>query len=128
MFDFMFMTPEPVARFELPDLFGRQGLIIDTAGGMDDSLHPYETAVSHPEYNNGDWVIVASYDTEDEAYKGHEKWIKIMTADSLPVELIDISTASIARLRDDVCGNAFRKNPRTIDITPIEQKQLPEQI
>jgi hypothetical protein len=126
MFDFLFMQPKPIARFELPDLFGRQGLIIDTCGGMTDSLHSYETGVAHPEYNDGDWVIVESYDTENDARDGHEKWVKIMTADSLPAELMDISTSTIANMCETVGGNSFRRNPRTIDITPIEQRQLPE--
>jgi hypothetical protein len=126
MFDFLFMQPKPIARFELPDLFGRQGLIIDTCGGMTDSLHLYETAVAHPEYNDGDWVIVESYDTENDSRNGHEKWVKIMTADSLPAELMDVSTAVIANMCEVVGGNSFHRNPRTIDITPIEQRQLPE--
>lgn len=125
MFDFLYMQPEPLARFELPDVFGRQGLIIDTAGGMSDSLHPYETAVGHPEYNNGEWVIVEAYDTEEDARNGHEKWVKTMTGDSLPNELKDVSTATLARMLDEFDGT-FRRNPRTIDVTPDEQKQLPD--
>ena len=126
MFDFLYMQPKPIARFELPDVFGKQGLIIDTCGGMSDSLHNYETAVQHPEYNDGKWIIVESYDTEEDAHNGHEKWVKIMTSDFLPAELKDVSTATIALLCDEFGGNAFRRNPRTIDITPEEQKQLSE--
>ena len=82
MFNFMMMQPEPIARFELPDVFGRQGLIVDTCGGINDSEHEYETAVAHPSYNNGEWIIVEGYDTEEDALNGHNKWVKIMTAES----------------------------------------------
>jgi hypothetical protein len=126
MFDFIFMQPKPIARFELPDVFGRQGLIVDTCGGMTDSEHEYETGIAHPSYNDGKWVIVEDYDTEEDAKKGHDKWVKIMTADSLPSVLNDVSTAVIAKLGDEFIGNSFRCNPYTIDITPEEQNELPE--
>lgn len=125
MFDFMFMRPKPIARFELPDVFGRQGLIVDTVGGISDSEHSYETAVAHPEYNDGKWIIVEGYDTEKDARAGHEKWVKTMTADNLPNELRDVSTATVAELAEAL-GSEFRRAPRTIDITPPDQLALPE--
>lgn len=126
MFDFLMMQPEPIDRFELPDVFGNQGLVVDTCGGMTDSDHPYETAVAHPSYNRGNWVIVESYDTEEDARNGHNKWVKTMTADSLPAILKDVSTATIAKMCEEVGGDSFRTAPMTIDCTPLEPKELPE--
>lgn len=126
IFDFMMMKPEPIARFELPDIFGRRGMVVDTCGGINDSKHEYETAVAHPSYNDGKWIVVEGYDTEEEARDGHEKWVKIMTAESLPSILNDVSTATTAKICEEFNGKSFRCNPYTIDITPEEQKELPE--
>ena len=124
MFDFLMMNPVPVARFELPDVFGRAGLIVDTCGGINDSDHTYETAIAHPDYNDGKWIIVEGYHTKEDAQIGHEKWVKAMTADSLPAQIRDVSTATVARMKDSVNGDAYRVNPKTIDVTPDEPRQL----
>lgn len=63
-----------------------------------DGLKPYETAFQHPDYNNGDMVIVESYDTEEEAKAGHERWQKIMTDGPLPDELRDCCNAGLAQV------------------------------
>ena len=70
------------------------GLLVDTCK-VTDSRHDYETAVSHLAYNDGKWVIVEVYDTEEQARAGHDKWVKVMTAISLPDRLFDVSTATI---------------------------------
>lgn len=72
-------------------------LVVSTAR-VTDSDKPYETAVMHPLYNDGKFVIVELYDTEDEARNGHEHWVRTMTQDELPDELRDVSTASIVSL------------------------------
>jgi len=51
-----------VDRFEKGDVF------VDTAA-ITDSEHPYETGIRHPRYNNGELIIVAMYDTKEEAKK-----------------------------------------------------------
>ena len=84
-----------VARHEDADTL----LTIDTAR-VTDSAHDYETAVSHSAYNDGDWVIVEVYDTEEQARMGHDKWVKVMTAPSLPDRLFDTSTAAIKGLAE----------------------------
>lgn len=77
-----------VARHE----FG--SLIIDTCWAND--CNWYETAVGHPSYNNGEWVIVEQYGEDLEAAKqGHVHWVKIMTAKDLPTQLEDIDTFSL---------------------------------
>lgn len=54
----------------------------------------YETAVKHPDYNDGDMVIVDCYATEKEAKRGHQKWIKIM--ENPPDQLKDCANSEIA--------------------------------
>jgi hypothetical protein len=117
MFNFMCMQPQKVARFEQGDL------IVDTCGGINDSSWSYETAVCHPEYNDGDWIIVEGYDTEADALAGHANWVKIMTANKMPVKLLDVSSATIAKLADEL--STWREYPRTIDIKE-NQKLLGE--
>ncbi len=90
-----------IDKYEEGDLF------ISTARNTD-SQHPFETAVSHPKYNNNALVIVAEYDTKEEAQEGHDKWVRIMTAPELPAELRDVSTAGIAELCEAVGGDDFR--------------------
>ena len=126
MFNFLMMNPVPVARFELPDVFGRAGLIVDTCGGINDSDHTYETAIAHPDYNDGKWIIVEEYHTKEDAQIGHEKWVKAMTADSLPAQIRDVSTTTIIRMIDSISegDDSHRVHPRTIDITPDEPRQL----
>lgn len=74
----------------------------ETKGGLkvstieqDDSMDPYETAVKHPEYNDGDWIIVEMYETKDRAIIGHDKWVDKMTSDPLPDELPENGTSII---------------------------------
>ena len=84
-----------VARHEDADTL----LTIDTAR-VTDSRHDYETAVAHPAYNDGEWVIVEIYDTEEQARAEHDKWVKVMTAAKLPDRLYDVSSATIKELAE----------------------------
>ena len=76
---------------------GKGELVVDTAA-VTDSEQDYETGISHPKYNDGKWVIIELYDTKDEAQVGHDKWVKIMTAATLPEQIEDVSTAEIKKL------------------------------
>lgn len=82
-----------VDRYEDGDLF------IDTCA-VPDAAQPYETAVEHPRYNNGEMVIVEMYDTKKEAQKGHDRWVAKMTRGELPTALIDVSSCGLANLVD----------------------------
>lgn len=73
------------------------GIFVDTAA-VTDSDKPYETAVEHPNYNNGTMIIVELYDTKRQAKVGHNKWVKLMTSDNLPESIKDVSTAKIVNL------------------------------
>lgn len=77
-----------------------------------DGSHPYETGVKHPEYNDGSMVIVEAYDTREEAEAGHAKWVKTMTADELPTELVDCCNAGIAQLCDALSPDDWNRFPR----------------
>ncbi len=81
-------------------------LQVDTVA-VSDSDQPYETAVMHPRYNDGKWVIVQMYETKDDASFGHDAWVAIMTADELPESLKDVSTSDIKQLlnvlKDEDC-------------------------
>ena len=81
---------------------------VDTAA-ISDSEEPYETGIIHPAYGDGEWIIVELYDTIKKAKIGHEKWVKVITANDLPKELVDVSTASIAKLLDTF-GEDWRQN------------------
>ena len=73
-----------------------RSLIIDTVA-VTDSDQPFETAVMHPAYNDGDWIVVEEHGTKEEAQKGHNRWVQRMTSDRLPDQLVDVSTAWIAK-------------------------------
>ena len=84
---------------------GEEGLCIDTAR-VSDSKKPFETGIEHPSYNDGKWVIVETYDTKEAAETGHNIWVEKMTAEELPKELVDMSSAEVAELAFEVCGGS----------------------
>ena len=47
-----------------------EGFTLDTCR-VTDSIHPYETALKHENINDGNWIIIKQYNTEEEAAKGH---------------------------------------------------------
>lgn len=102
MFDFFEMAgtydSRKVDRYEEGDL------LISTAA-ITDSQQPYETAVSHPKYNDNKFIVVEMYDNKSQAIKGHKRWVKIMTAESLPSTLMDVSTSSVKLLGNDLFGD-----------------------
>jgi hypothetical protein len=86
-------------------------LIVDTCL-IDDSDQPFETAVQHSNYNNGQWIVVGVYNTIEEALTGHHKWIEIMTTEPLPNKLVDIATDPITktlRVLGDASLTFYRK-------------------
>ena len=89
-----------VARYEKDDIR------IDTCY-CSDTEKPIETAISHPNYNDGKWIIVDYADTKKEALLKHNKWVKKMTSEKLPEQIKDVSTAGITSLRD-LFGNSWR--------------------
>ena len=87
---------------------------IDTCA-VSDSEQPYETGISHREYNDGEWIIVEMYETKEQAKEGHKRWVDKMSSDSLPNKLVDVSTSGIAGLLDAVSDddwNVFHRKPK----------------
>jgi len=95
LFDFLSMAANyedrKIARYEKDDI------LVDTCA-VNDSDQPYETGVVHPQYNNGECIIVELYDTKKEAKIGHKKWVKTMTAEKLPKVIKDVSSSEIQKL------------------------------
>jgi hypothetical protein len=87
------------------DRFEEECLFVSTASVTDSKL-PYETAISHPAYNEGEIVIVEKYDDADAAQEGHVRWVATMTSDELPDQLLDRSDNNILEdMLDIVSGS-----------------------
>ena len=82
-----------------------------STASVDDSKQPYETAIRHPQYNDGKVIIVGIYNTKEEALAGHKDWVQLMVSDTLPDIIEDVSTADVALLRDK-WGKGWRKRKR----------------
>ena len=65
-----------------------------------DGKQEFETAFMHPEYNDGEMVIVEAYDTKADALAGHERWVTTMKNGPLPDELVSCLNSGIS----DFCG------------------------
>lgn len=98
MFDlFNFLSMDSYESRKVARYDGEDGFFISTAA-VNDSDHPFETAVAHPLYNGGGIVIVEMYDSKEEAQEGHDRWVNKMTASDLPETLSDVSTSGIVKL------------------------------
>lgn len=91
-------------------------LIVDTSK-VNDSNDPYEPAISSPLYNEGDWIIVESYKNKDDAIIGHNKHVKIMTAEVLPEKLLDASTCELTKILKACGGKMEYKKAEEISVT-----------
>lgn len=90
-------------------------LTVDTCA-VTDADQPYETAVAHPAYNNGAWVIVEMYDTREAAQQGHKRWVEKMTAKKLPGRLVDTGMSQVNQLCDALGSTAnWREYKRETD-------------
>lgn len=85
------------------DLYEDNNLFVSTAYVIDGSQQ-YETAVVHPNYNNGNMIIVEAYNTKEKAQEGHNKWVKTMTSDSLPEKLYDCCNNELSQLLGKLGG------------------------
>lgn len=86
--------------------------IVDTCA-VSDASKPYETGVSHPDYNGGKWIIVDVYDTKEEAQIGHNRWVEFLLKTE-PDYLTDVSHAVLAELLGELGVREIRyaKNPQ----------------
>jgi hypothetical protein len=97
MFDFFSMAGTYEERKVA--LYNEGGLVISTAMVTDGDLD-FETAIKHPDYNDGNFVIVEAYDSLSDAHEGHERWVEIMTAEPLPDALRDCQNSSVSKFLD----------------------------
>ena len=108
MFDFIFdignHESRKIARYELNDV------IVDTCT-VSDGMQPIETGISHPEYNDGELIIVQGYDTEEEAIEGHNKWVDTLTKNP-PEYLRDCGNSHISSLIEEIRGEIGMLFPR----------------
>lgn len=35
----------------------------------------YQTGIAHPDFNGGDWIVAAEYESRDAAQTGHDAWV-----------------------------------------------------
>lgn len=86
MFDVLSMignySERKVDRFET-DLF-----TIDTAFVTDRGL-PYETAIAHKDFNDGEWIILGWRITKEEAQKFHDEMVAFYTCHGETVQKIE---------------------------------------
>lgn len=95
IFDFMSMANNYEQR--LVDNYEDDILIVDTCL-VTDGEKQYETAIQHPDYYKDKWIVVEAYDTKEEAQVGHDKWVKIMTTEPLPEQLVDCCNSAVGQL------------------------------
>lgn len=79
------------------------GIRVSTAM-VTDGAKPFETAIVHPEYDNGEMIIIQSYLTLEDAKKGHSEWLKKAKNDKMPDPLIDCNNSGFGHC------TFFRKN------------------
>lgn len=74
-------------------------ILVSTALVTDAEL-PYETAIAHPEYNEGKIIVVETYGTKEFAQEGHNRWVKTITTEPLPENLTCKGVAASALILD----------------------------
>lgn len=76
----------------------RNTFTLDTAMVTDRAL-PYETAVKHKDFNDGQWIVLEQSKTKEDAERTHDKWLAKLDAgvDSL----LDIYTGERFELENE---------------------------
>jgi hypothetical protein len=97
----------------LPETIGRYSdgnKIVSTIKAPDlKEPFKYETAISHPNYNDGNIIPVEAFVTREEAEAGHEKWVKLMMDDKLPAVVQDKSKSYFAEVLRKVDGLNYER-------------------
>src|ERR1035437_7492788 len=102
IFDFLLDANDHTTRQVATFIDDERGLAVDTTI-VSDGEKPFETAVLHPRYNSGKWIIVEAYDTIGQAELGHKRWLATMTGE-LPESLTDCANAKVAQVLKEVGG------------------------
>jgi len=104
MFEFINMTStyesRKIDRYENEDAH----VTVSTAT-INDSPAYAETAVCHPDYNDGKWIIVENHADRKSAQKAHNNWVKTITTKPLPNKLVDVSRCEVRELLDTFTHN-----------------------
>jgi len=87
-------------------------LVVDTCEVLDSPGRPYETAVSHVDYNPSQWCIVETYTTREEAEAGHQRWIERMIGTEPPDVLVDARLAEVGVTRIFKRKGEVNENPQ----------------
>ena len=64
--------------------YEKDGLLVSTIQGC----NGYETAISHPLYNDDVLIIVSRWDNEKAALQGHNEWV-VLLYNILPKDIVD---------------------------------------
>lgn len=96
-----------VGRWQKGDVF------VSTAA-VNDSSFPYETAIAHPDYNNGKLIIVENHSSLKDAKTGFKKWVKKMSAKKHPATITDVGGAEINQVLISLQGgySTFKKKTK----------------
>ena len=70
------------------DNFKTDLFTIDTALAADREL-PYETAIAHKDFRNGEWIILGWRQTKEEAQKFHDEMVAYYTCHGETVQKIE---------------------------------------
>lgn len=86
MFDFLDMIDtyeyRKVDRFE-NDLFTVDTVLVT------DRKQPYETAIAHKDFNDGEWIVLGWRSTKEEAQKFHDEMVAYYTCHGETVQKIE---------------------------------------
>ncbi len=115
MFDFLTGIDDhdkrKVERIEAVDCDGVK-YILDTARVTDCPKYPYETAISHPSYDDGKFVILQQYKDKESARLGHFAWADIFSSKELPDTLINCSAGEFAEMFLGVEGRIVERKKK----------------
>jgi hypothetical protein len=92
---------------------------------VSDGHQPIETAVIHPEYNDGAWMIVEAYPTVEQAQAGHERWVELCRRDALPAVIADCCNAKVASFASMLAGDdeGAQESAGLVYRRTVEEKQ-----
>lgn len=90
-----------------------QKFLVSTIQPGDATQYPYETAIEHPAYGDGELIVVDGAETFDDAIRIHNKWIDKLDVSfgQLPEVVIEFANSPILqmmRIMDPSCRQ-FRK-------------------
>lgn len=74
--------------------YEENGITVSTVEVTDYPESPYETAISHPKFDNNYLIIVARYTNRNQAETGHKNWVKEVENDNFS-QLIDVNTDEV---------------------------------